>query len=211
MARRKGRLSNDSFAIAPVNFPTGSVLDFAGSTAPDGWLLCYGQAVSRTDYASLFATLGTTYGSGDGSTTFNLPDYRGRVLVGKDNMGGSAAGRMTSLALSIGDGNTLGSSGGSQIHPLATNEVGAHSHSASSANDTHSHNWYISNSYGTRLNSAAATNAGTPGDTGTSSGSATVTTTTDQHNHAITVSSNAASVGHQNTQPSIIANKIIKV
>lgn len=74
---------------------TGTVLPFAGSTAPDGWLLCYGQAVSRTTYAVLFAVIGTTYGIGDGSTTFNVPDLRGRVAAGKDDMGGSAAGVIT--------------------------------------------------------------------------------------------------------------------
>ncbi len=59
---------------------TGTVLDFAGTTAPDGWLMCFGQAVSRTTYANLFAKIGTIYGAGDGSTTFNLPDCRGRAL-----------------------------------------------------------------------------------------------------------------------------------
>lgn len=65
--------------------PTGSVISFAGQTAPEGWLLCQGQAVSRTTYAQLFAVIGTTFGSGDGSTTFNLPDLRGRVAVGVDS------------------------------------------------------------------------------------------------------------------------------
>jgi microcystin-dependent protein len=62
---------------------TGEVKMFAGSSAPEGYLLCQGQAISRTTYASLFTILGTTYGSGDGSTTFNLPDYRGQFLRGE--------------------------------------------------------------------------------------------------------------------------------
>ena len=70
--------------VVPV-MPTGSVIPFAGQTAPEGWLLCQGQAVSRTTYAQLFAVIGTTFGSGDGSTTFNLPDLRGRVAVGVDS------------------------------------------------------------------------------------------------------------------------------
>jgi hypothetical protein len=74
---------------------TGEVVPFAGATAPAGSLLCYGQAISRTDYVGLFTALGTVYGAGDGTTTFNLPDLRGRVAGGKDNMGGSAAGRLT--------------------------------------------------------------------------------------------------------------------
>jgi len=65
---------------------TGEVKMFAGSSAPEGYFLCQGQAVSRTTYANLFAILGTTYGSGDGSTTFNLPDYRGSFLRGEVNI-----------------------------------------------------------------------------------------------------------------------------
>lgn len=73
---------------------TGTVQDFAGATVPAGYFLCYGQAVSRTTYAVLFAVIGTTYGAGDGSTTFNLPDLRGRVVAGKVDMGGSGAGNL---------------------------------------------------------------------------------------------------------------------
>ena len=94
----------------------GEVRTFAGpSTAvPSQWYLCYGQQVSRTTYASLFTVIGTTYGSGDGTTTFNLPDLRGRIEVGKDDMGGSAASRITSGVSGI-NGATLGAAGGSQI------------------------------------------------------------------------------------------------
>ena len=74
--------------------PTGVVQPFAGSTAPSGWLLCAGQAVSRSTYADLFSAIGTTYGAGDGSTTFGLPDLRGRVVAGEDDMGGTAANRL---------------------------------------------------------------------------------------------------------------------
>lgn len=65
--------------------PVGSVIPFAGSSAPTGWLLCDGTVKSRTTYANLFAEISTTYGAGDGSTTFNLPDMRGRVPVGLDS------------------------------------------------------------------------------------------------------------------------------
>lgn len=74
--------------------PTGVMLPFGGATAPGGWLLCAGQAVSRTTYAALFTAIGTLYGVGDGSTTFNVPDLRDRVLVGKGDMGGTHANRM---------------------------------------------------------------------------------------------------------------------
>ena len=79
--------------IARALTPTGAVLAYAGATIPAGFLLCDGRAVSRTTYAALFGVIGTTYGSGDGTTTFNLPDLRGRVPVGVDsdaNLGGVA-------------------------------------------------------------------------------------------------------------------------
>ena len=79
--------------ISRALVPTGTVLAFAGSSAPSGFLLCDGRAVSRTTYTSLFSVIGTTYGSGDGSTTFNLPDMRGRVAVGSDANWGCAAKR----------------------------------------------------------------------------------------------------------------------
>lgn len=62
--------------------PPGAVIPYAGSSAPDGWLLCDGRTVSRTTYAALFAVIGATYGAGDGNTTFALPDLRGRVTAG---------------------------------------------------------------------------------------------------------------------------------
>lgn len=74
--------------------PTGVVVPYAGASAPSEWLLCYGQDISRLTYAALFAALGTTYGAGDGLTTFALPDLRGRAVAGKDDMGGSAASRL---------------------------------------------------------------------------------------------------------------------
>jgi microcystin-dependent protein len=110
--------------------PTGAVLDFAGSTAPGGFLLCYGQAISRTDFANLFSVIGTTYGSGDGSTTFNLPDFRGRVVAGKDDMGGSSANRLTDADDGL-DGDALGATGGGETQTLVEANVPPHEHIAS--------------------------------------------------------------------------------
>lgn len=107
--------------------PIGSIVEYAGSTAPTNWLLCFGQAISRTTYATLFGIIGTTYGVGDGSTTFNIPDKRGRVSVGKDNMGGSAASRVTTGGSAI-DGSTLGASGGGQTQTLTTAQIPSHTH-----------------------------------------------------------------------------------
>lgn len=72
----------------------GVVLPFAGSAAPAGWLLCHGQAVSRTTYAHLLTVIGTAYGVGDGSTTFNVPDLRGEFVRGVDAGAGVDAGRV---------------------------------------------------------------------------------------------------------------------
>jgi microcystin-dependent protein len=98
------------------------LMPYAGSSAPTGWLLCYGQAISRTTYSALYAVVGTTYGAGDGATTFNLPDLRGRVVAGKDDMGGSSADRLTNQTGGL-DGDGLGNSGGTETHTIALTEM----------------------------------------------------------------------------------------
>lgn len=98
---------------------------YAGSSAPTGWLLCYGQAISRTTYAALFAVIGTTYGTGDGSTTFNVPDLRGRVVAGKDDMGGTSANRLTDADDGL-NGDTLGDTGGGETQTLVTGNLPAY-------------------------------------------------------------------------------------
>jgi microcystin-dependent protein len=76
-------------------------------TAPSGWLLCNGAAVSRTTYASLFAVIGTTFGTGDDSTTFNVPDFRGRVPAGVDGVGFPSIGDMVGLSSNQIEANNL--------------------------------------------------------------------------------------------------------
>jgi microcystin-dependent protein len=121
-----------SFAdVASSAFSSGMLMPYAGATAPTGWFLCYGQAVSRTTYADLFAVVGTTYGAGDGSTTFNLPDLRGRVIAGKDDMGGVSADRLTDQSGGL-DGDVLGDVGGAETHTLVEAELAAHTHSVPS-------------------------------------------------------------------------------
>jgi microcystin-dependent protein len=104
--------------------PIGTVVDYGGAAAPPGWLLCFGQAVSRTTYTLLFQAIGTTFGAGDGSATFNVPDCRGRFRLTADNMGGTQAGRANGVL-----GNPVGSTGGHQL-------LHAHAHGNSASATT---------------------------------------------------------------------------
>jgi microcystin-dependent protein len=112
---------------AASSFPVGGIVDYGGTTAPALWLLCFGQNVSRTTYADLFTAIGTTYGVGDGATTFGIPDLRGRVAAGQDDMGGSSANRLTGLSGGV-DGDVLGAAGGLETHTLTTAQLAAHTH-----------------------------------------------------------------------------------
>jgi microcystin-dependent protein len=104
---------NSLFLNTPViNAPVGAIMPWAANTSPNSWLECDGSAISRTDYSTLFASIGTTYGAGNGSTTFNIPDLRGRVPVGVD-----------STSAHITGATTLGISGGSQLHTLTIDEM----------------------------------------------------------------------------------------
>jgi microcystin-dependent protein len=138
-------ISDTSSGARPVvtsqaTVPSGALQPFAGSSAPSGWLLCFGQAVSRTGFSGLFATIGTTYGTGDGSTTFNLPDLRGRAIFGLDNMGGSAAGRLTgSNTGNITTPTTLGGTGGEENHTSLIAEMPSHTHTPTVTDTGHSH------------------------------------------------------------------------
>lgn len=90
-------------------FPIGAITSYAGSTAPTNWLICDGRAISRVTYSDLFNAIGTTYGAGDGSTTFNLPNLKGRVITGLDS--------------SQTEFDTLGETGGEKKHLLTDNEI----------------------------------------------------------------------------------------
>lgn len=105
--------------------PTGAILDWTSTSPPTSWLFCYGQAVSRTTYPALFGVFGVTFGAGDGTTTFNLPDLRGRVIFGNDAMGGVAAGRLTTTFFGT-DPTINGNVGGSQTRALLTANLPAY-------------------------------------------------------------------------------------
>jgi microcystin-dependent protein len=190
-------LANDgSGNLAVTNgVPTGAALDFTGSvgTPPTGYLVCYGQAVSRSTYAALFNLYNAAslpYGSGDGSTTFNLPDCRGKVVAGVDNMGGVAANIITTGISGI-NGVVLGANGGNQ-------QLHGHTHIASVTDPGHSHIIQVGGdgfASGT-IQRSANTFQPTP----------TLSATT-----GISVSNASTGGGSsQNVQPTIMFNKIVK-
>ena len=119
---RSTQLATTAFvgAESQIAAPTGSVYTFAGSTVPTGWLKCNGALLSRTTYASLFAVIGTTYGAGDGSTTFALPDLRGEFVRGADDGRGVDAGRVL--------GSAQAGQNASHTHAASASPAGGHSH-----------------------------------------------------------------------------------
>jgi microcystin-dependent protein len=171
----------DSAAVS-VLMPTASLMPYAGSSAPTGYLLCDGAAISRTTYSSLFGIVGTTYGVGDGSTTFNIPDLRGRVIAGQDDMGGTSANRLTGQSGGL-NGDNLGATGGAETHLLTAAQSGLPSHNHASGVRASNNNYDTGSGNGTLQ--------GTGIDTGNTGG-------TD------------ASSAHNNVQPTIILNYIIK-
>ncbi|MGI5849663.1 MAG: phage tail protein [Christensenellales bacterium] len=93
---------------------TGEITLWSAAAAPGGWLICDGSAVSRSGYAALYAVIGTTYGTGNGTTTFNIPNLKGRVPAGYSSSDSSF--------------NTLGKTGGSKTHALSVSEMPSHTH-----------------------------------------------------------------------------------
>lgn len=130
---KDGEVTSAKLAASAVStlMPAGLVLPYAGGSAPSGYLVCDGSAVSRTTYATLFTALGgaaSPYGSGDGSTTFNVPDLRGRVIAGHDiAVGGSTADRLTGLTGGV-NSDTVGNAGGEQTQTLSVAQMPAHTH-----------------------------------------------------------------------------------
>lgn len=153
---------------AELAFPTGAMMPYAGASAPtqtvggvSAWLLCDGTAVSRTTYAALFTALGTTYGTGDGSTTFNVPDLRGRVPIGA----GTGAQQGTSGSGVISGGTALtartrGAFGGDE-------RLASHNHNIDAAYNSGNGDLYVLN----RSNgSGGYNNAQTTNTSGTGTG-----------------------------------------
>ncbi|NLV73355.1 MAG: hypothetical protein GXY52_01525 [Chloroflexi bacterium] len=170
----KSHINNLNDAVIEA-VPAGMVVPFAGSAAPTNWLLCDGSDASRTEYARLFEVIGTTYGEGDGSTTFGLPNLGGRVPVGKS---------------ADEEFNTLGKTGGAKTHTLTVNEMPSHNHSV---------NLNIDNPTGggAQFTMNASVLKG-------------VTDTIDNLRTYGSTSPNGWNVPHNNLQPYITLNYIIK-
>jgi microcystin-dependent protein len=117
----------------PYTVPIGAMLPYTGATSPNSnFVLPYGQCISRTTYATYFAQVSTTFGACDGTTTFGVPDMRGRTVAGLDNLGGSAASRLTTTYFGS-DPTVLGDVGGSQNHTLTQAELSTALGTATSA------------------------------------------------------------------------------
>ena len=139
----------ETFAKLLDTTPVGKIVMYAGGSAPRGWLLCQGQAVSRTTYAKLFSVIGTTYGSGDGSTTFNIPNMKGRFPLGcgepTSNTAHAWGDNLTYNGVNIYN-EALGNRGGESMHTLDINQMPSHRH-------------YIREEYGTAPSSSYPPNA----------------------------------------------------
>ena len=161
--------------------PIGTILDFAAATAPTGYLVCDGSAVSRTTYAALFAVIGTTWGAGNGSTTFNVPDLRGRTAIG--------AGTGTA---SDATAHALGSNGGTETHKLTSAQSGVPAHNHPLPNSA-----IVYNADGTQR--LATSGSGTKSSVNTNVGLSTASNTAAD-----------ASSAHPNMQPYAAVTKIIR-
>ena len=222
LALRSGG-ANAALTLAAVLPPTGTVHMYAGNTAPVGWLLCDGTAVSRTTYATLFALISTTYGVGDNSTTFNVPDLRGRTTLGVGTGSGLTA-------------RALAATTGAETVAISTSEMAAHTHTASDSGHTHAaatsgtisaDHTHAAFTDGTQLGRGQygfvalgggyagnlivrGSDNGKPCSSGNVSVDHTHSFTTNSGTASITISNNGSGTGHANMQPSLTVNFIIK-
>jgi microcystin-dependent protein len=180
----------------PYNVPLLGGLDYWDTVAPNSsFIFPAGQAISRTTYSAAFARWGTTYGAGDGSTTFNVPDKTGRVSAMKE----AGATRLTSTYFG-GNSANLGAVGGSDSHTLTTAQLAAHTHANSLSDPGHTHS---SNAI-----SGSSSTGGGGFACGANSGATINSNTT-----GITITNASAGSGnaHNNVQPTIICNYIIRI
>lgn len=188
--------NNDLVTLSQLRaaMPIGSVINFAGLQAPYGWMLCYGQAISRTQYASLFSVIGAEFGQGDGATTFNIPDCRGRVSAGKDDMGGGNSGRLSVFGIAA---RLMGGAFGAATHFLTWGQMPKHNHNL---NDPGHFHGGVQN--GTQSTGRSTATDQPPAVFSYGNTQSAVT--------GITMGIAGNDEQHNNTQPTIIFNTIIK-
>ncbi len=185
--------------------PPGSVSAFAGISVPGGWLNCDGSAIDRTIYADLFAAIGTTFGAGDGETTFNIPNLRGRNIIG--------------LSPSETDFDALGETGGEKRHTLTIAEMPAHTHSITDPGHAHGvtdpgHAHSYVNQVGNQNtdNAFASQTAADDADYGQTTGTSTTGVTVNTALTGITATnSTGGSQSHNVLDPYMALRYIIKV
>jgi microcystin-dependent protein len=192
----------------PFGIPLGASMQFWGTTAPNSnFAFPFGQAISRTTYATLFTLLSTTYGAGDGLTTFNLPDLRGRVVASPDNMGGSDAGRLSNAASNIaGQRNSLGGTGGEVVHTLSLGELPT----GITSNGVNN----ISVGSSAAFIQGQPTVIGQPGTgspTGYLAGPSQAGVSSSGNNNIGVTSNNTGGGAHNVVQPTILANQILRI
>lgn len=185
--------------------PIASSIDYWGVAAPSScYAFPYGQAISRTTYAALFFLIGTVYGAGDGSTTFNLPDLRGRVTAGRDDMGGSAANRLTSAGSGL-DGIALSATGGTESRQLTTANLPPYTPSGS-----------VSTSHNLTVPGAVLGGTNSSNTFGFDGSSFSPATSNQAVSGSVSASFTGAAQGGTSqafglVQPTIICNKIIRI
>lgn len=181
----------------PYNVPLAAGMDYWGAAAPNSsFAFPVGQAISRTTYATLYALVGNTYGAGDGSTTFNLPNKGGRVSAAADFVG-----NILNTATMSPNGATLGATGGAQLHTLTINEMPSHSHANTLTDPGHTHNIQLTGSTSNNPLPAAGSTGGEPD------------ATTRSATTGITINNAAQGGGaaHNIVQPTIICNYIMRI
>jgi microcystin-dependent protein len=181
----RSALEQIRLALAAARVPAGAIQIHASVTAPAGYLLCQGQSVLRSAYPELFASIGVGYGSAS-TTTFNIPNLVGRVIVGTD----PAQGEFT----------PIGRTGGAKTHTLNTNEIPNHTHTFKNGGNTF--NWGANMGPGTVYIQNAIATVGPPPSNNL---------TTIQGSHNSTESSGGAGGGHNNLQPYAAMQYIIKI
>lgn len=200
-----------------TSVPAGTILDFAGSTAPLGYLICDGSAVSRSIYPELFSAISTSWGAGDGSTTFNLPDLRRRTTVGS---GGTSSAVLANTVGSVGGVEAVLLTGLQSGVPEHGHRMNARTHGqtgVTAGTNGYAHSGGIGQYINLRLTSGANNGFASGGVTnyewntgsvitGWTGGSGTNPTAIT----GFTTGSLNASESHNNLQPSAVVNKIIK-